>query len=77
MEHPVRYYNQFTEMLKNTHTYIWAIGNAEIALQIDAKLINIPRTTFNCIPLDKIHLCFHGQESSASTESTISFRVIK
>lgn len=38
-------------MLKNTHTYIWAIGNAEIALQIDAKLINIPPGLYNQLKL--------------------------
>lgn len=70
MKHSVRYYKGFKEDVKErthrcTHTDACAIWNVNIALQTDAKLVNIPRATFNCISLDKIHLCFYEQESSA------------
>lgn len=68
MKHSVRYYKEFKIEVKectHTHTGTHAIWNANTALQIDAKPVNIPRATFNCIPLDKIHLCFYEQESSA------------
>lgn len=58
MKHSLRYYNQLNgEVKEHTHTrHTHPMWNTNTALQIDAKLVYILRTTFDCIPLDKTHL---------------------
>lgn len=43
-------------------TYMQAVGNAGMNLQIVAKLVNIHRAIISYIPLDIIHWHFYGQE---------------
>lgn len=53
-----------------------AVRNAEMNLQIVAKLVNIHGAIISYIPLDVIHQYFYGQEFVFYKFST-TYRVVK